>query len=133
MIIYCLDRSPLRFIFQEQITDLILGNKDERGMQTSVEDYTRDVYGHIVNFFKNLKSLALIETFNPSYPILSLRRLPSITFVSSTLTYLCINMYTLDDCLLLLDSRLKQLSTFIVEIPCINELSLIIRTTVHVS
>ncbi len=38
-----------------------------------------------------------------------------MTFSSSTLTKLCINVYSFDDCLALLDGRLKQLTTFVVQ------------------
>ncbi len=44
-----------------------------------------------------------------------------MTFSSSTLTKLCINIDNFDDCLALLDGRLKQLTTFIVQVGCINE------------
>jgi hypothetical protein len=60
--------------------------------------------------------LNVIETSFPSYPGLSIRYLPSKIFSSSSLTYLCINVETLNDCLYLLDGRLKQLTTFIVRI-----------------
>ena len=39
-----------------------------------------------------------------------------MTFSSSTLTKLCINVYNFNDCLALLDGRLKQLTTFIVQV-----------------
>lgn len=127
---FCLDESPLRFIFQEKITHLTLGNSDTIDVIESTKSYTINVYGHILNFFKNLKYLSVIETFNPSYPRLSFCRSPSATFFSSTLTHLCINMYTLDDCLYLLDGRLKQLSTFIVTIGYVDDSSSIIHNMV---
>jgi hypothetical protein len=99
-------------------------------MERLSKNYTRNVYGHILNFFKNLKHLSLIETFNPSYRRLSIRHFPSNIFFSSTLTYLCINMNTLDDCLYLLDGRLKHLSTFIVEITFVDEYSSIVHNMV---
>jgi hypothetical protein len=65
-----------------------------------------------------------------SNPCLSLVNLPSNTFHSSTLTYLCIDMYTLDDCLYLLDGRLKQLTTLIVRLNFIDNSSSIIHNIV---
>ncbi|CAF3947411.1 unnamed protein product, partial [Rotaria sordida] len=47
---------------------------------------------------------------------LSIRYLPSNTFPSSTLTYLCINVQTFTDFVCLLDGRLKQLSTLIIQL-----------------
>ncbi|CAF3091368.1 unnamed protein product [Rotaria sp. Silwood2] len=124
---YFTNESPLRYIFQQQITELILGNRDRNSMIGSSKKYTTNVYGHILKFFKNLKYLSIIETFNPSYPCLSLHKLPPATFFSSTLTHLCINMFTLDDCLYLLDGRLKQLSTLIIGISYVGEFSSIIH------
>ncbi|CAF4341517.1 unnamed protein product [Rotaria sp. Silwood2] len=124
---YFTNESPLRHIFQQQITELILGNRDRNDMIGSSKKYTTNVYGHILKFFKNLKHLTIIETFNPSYPRLSLHKLPPTTFSSSTLTHLCINMYTLDDCLYLLDGRLKQLSSLIIGISYVDEFSSIVH------
>lgn len=101
-------------------------------MLDSSKNYTKDIYGHIIYFFKNLKSLTIVETFNPSYPRLSFRQLPSTTFFSSTLTHLCINIYTLEDCLRLFDGRLKQLCTLIVEISHSDKSSLIIQNMVRI-
>ncbi|CAF4160544.1 unnamed protein product, partial [Rotaria sordida] len=56
-----------------------------------------------------------MKNINIAYPYLSFRYLPSNTFSSLTLTYLCISVKTFNDCLCLLDGRLKQLTTFIVE------------------
>ncbi len=107
-----LDESSLRSIFQEQITNLTLINDDEDGMVGSLENYTTDVYSHILTLFKNLKELSIM---GPSaikmYPGLSLCYLSSSTFSSPILTHLHINVETFDDCLYLLDGRLKQLTT----------------------
>ncbi|CAF0791182.1 unnamed protein product [Rotaria sordida] len=113
---YFTNESSLRHIFQQQITDLILINNDKEKMIGSLSNYTINVYGHILKFFKNLTHLNITEGFNSSYPGLILRDLPSTTFFSSILTHLCINTYNLDDCLYLLDGRLKQLTTLIVRI-----------------
>jgi hypothetical protein len=104
-----LDHSSLRSIFQEQITNLILINDDEH-VKDHGSIYTSKIYAHILNFFKNLKVLNIIETSVMSYPALSLCYLPSNTFSSSILTELHINVQTFNDCLYLLDGRLKQLT-----------------------
>jgi hypothetical protein len=125
-----LDESPLRYIFQQQITDLILVNHDTYNMMESTKDYTVNVYARILNFFKKLKHLSIIETMNRPYPCLLLCNSPSTTFSSSTLTHLCINVMTIDDCLYILDSRLKQLTTFIVRIDYIGNSSSIVHNMV---
>ncbi|CAF3007571.1 unnamed protein product [Rotaria sp. Silwood2] len=113
---YFTNESSIRYIFQEKITNLIIANNDKRKWNGSLENYSRNVYEQILKFFKNLKYLSIIETFNPLYPPLSLCDLPSTIFFSSTLTHLCIKVHTLDDCIYLLDGRLKQLTTCIIRI-----------------
>jgi hypothetical protein len=61
---------------------------------------------------------------------LSLRGLPSTTFFSSTLTKLCISLSNFEDCLALLDGRLKQLSTFIVITHMVEDHSSAIHSSV---
>ncbi|CAF3284153.1 unnamed protein product [Rotaria socialis] len=60
--------------------------------------------------------LSQLKLFNFNQDICSsyFTDLPSTTFSSSILTKLCISLNTLQDCLSLLDGRLKQLSTLIV-------------------
>ena len=65
-----------------------------------------------------------------SYPALTLSDLPSTTFSSSILTQLCIDVSTLDDCLYLLDGRLKQLTTLIVRIHYVDDSSTIVHNMV---
>jgi len=71
----CLDESSLRSIFQEQITNLILINNDKHE-RTCSSNYTAKIYAHILIFFKNLKTLSIIEPSVVSYPPLSLCHLP---------------------------------------------------------
>ncbi|CAF4891195.1 unnamed protein product [Rotaria sp. Silwood1] len=113
---YFTNESSLQYIFQEKITNLIIANKDRCSRMVSLEYYSRNVYEHILKFFKKLKHLSIIETFNRFYPPLSLCHSPSTIFFSSALTHLRIKVSTLDDCFYLLDGRLKQLTTFIIEI-----------------
>ncbi|CAF3378951.1 unnamed protein product [Rotaria socialis] len=60
---------------------------------------------------------------------LSLRDLPSTTFYSSILTHLSIMVQTFDDCLYLLDGRLKQLTSFNVNVYSIDSFSTIVQNT----
>jgi hypothetical protein len=69
-----------------------------------------------LTYCEKLQHLNVIQTTILGYPGLSIRYLPSSTFSSLTLTYLSINVITFTDCLCLLDGRLKQLRTFIVQI-----------------
>ncbi|CAF3286177.1 unnamed protein product [Rotaria socialis] len=127
---YFTDKSSLRPIFQEQITNLILVNNDQDGMISSLKTYTTNVYSHILIFFKNLKNLSIIQ---PSvltyYPGLSLCDLPSTTFSSSILTHLYINVKTFDDCVYLLDGRLRKLTTLYVNVYAIDKSSGIVQNT----
>ncbi|CAF4666404.1 unnamed protein product, partial [Rotaria sp. Silwood2] len=107
--------SPFRHIFQQQITDLILVFENDFN-EISVKHYTTDVYEYILKFFKNLKNLSIIESFPHFSPPLALYNLPLTTFFSSTLNKLCIDLMNYEDCLALLDGRLKQLTTLIVVI-----------------
>ncbi|CAF4030148.1 unnamed protein product, partial [Rotaria sp. Silwood1] len=100
-------------VFQKQITDLILDFKKDLS-KISVKHYTIDVYGYIMKFFENLKHLSLIGSYPHYFPPLVLDDLPLTTLFSSTLNKLCIHVAGFDDCLSLLDGRLKQLTTLIV-------------------
>ena len=107
-----LDDSPLRCIFQEQIEHLTLINNGEGVVTTIWYDYTTNVYSHILTFFKNLKSLSVMAPSALSdYPTLSLCYLPSTIFSSSILTHLNITVRQFEDCLCLLDGRLRKLTT----------------------
>jgi hypothetical protein len=134
---YCffpLDEPSFRSIFQEQITNLTLINddKDENRMIDSFKNYTTNVYNHILTFFKNLKQLSIMGPSALSmYPGLLLCYLPSTTFSSPILTHLCINVKTFDDCLYLLDGRLKKLTTLCVNIYSIDQSSTIVHNMVN--
>ncbi|CAF4472634.1 unnamed protein product [Rotaria sp. Silwood2] len=128
---YFTDDSIFRHIFKHQITDLILHNNDEYTRETSLQTYTRNVYSYILALFENLKHLTIVSSSeNEKYPPLSLLDLPPTTYFFSALMVLCINVCRIDDCLSVLDGRLKQLNTFIVQINYIGYSSLISRNTV---
>ncbi len=68
------------------------------------------MHGYILKFFENLKHLSI--TGSPR--LLSLRNLPLTTCSSSTVSKLCVYVNRFEDCLALLDGRLKHLTTFTV-------------------
>ena len=127
-----LDEPSLQSIFQEQITNLtLINNDDEDGMKRSLKNYTTNVYTHILTFFKNLKELSIMGPSAISmYPGLSLCYLPSTTFSSPILTHLYINVKTFDDCLYLLDGRLRKLTTLCVNVYSIDTSSGIVHNMV---
>ncbi|CAF1244678.1 unnamed protein product [Rotaria sordida] len=102
--------SPIQRFFQ-QITDLIIVYKDDKNTLL-MKQYPKGVHGCILKFFENLKHLSITGLNS----ILSLRNLPLTTCSSSILYKLCINLNTFEDCLALLDGRLKQLTTVIINI-----------------
>ncbi|CAF2898294.1 unnamed protein product [Rotaria sp. Silwood2] len=107
--------SPFRRIFQQQITDLILVFEKDFNEISSVH-YTIDVYGYILKFFVNLKHLSIIGLFPHCFPFVQFRDIPLNICFSSTLCKLSISIENLEDCYALLDGRLKQLTTLIVDI-----------------
>jgi hypothetical protein len=111
---FYLDESPYRRILQRQITDLILVY-EKYCTDISVDDYTIEVYGYILKFFENLKHLPINGSHLQHYPPLVLRDFPLTTF-SSALNKLCVRVRNFEDCLALLDGRLKQLTTLIIVI-----------------
>ncbi|CAF0889923.1 unnamed protein product [Rotaria sordida] len=111
---YFTDDSHFGHIYKQQITDLILVSND-KNIEISKEEYTKDVYGIIFTFFENVKHVSIVSASTDDYPPLTLC-IPPLAFSSSTLTKLSINVDDFDDCLALLDGRFKQLITFIIQI-----------------
>ncbi|CAF3760973.1 unnamed protein product [Rotaria socialis] len=109
-------KSPFHRIFPQQIIDLILVYKESRQM-FSMEQYTKELHKNIFNFFKNLQHLSI----NGSCLFLSFRNLPLTTCSSLNLKKLCVGVKSFEDCLALLDGRLKELTTFILEISNMND------------
>ncbi|CAF1098152.1 unnamed protein product [Rotaria sordida] len=116
---YFMDDSLFQHIDKQQLTDLIL-IINENNTEITQKEYTKNVYANILAFFKNLKHLSIASSSVEDYPLSSLCYLPSMTFSSSTLTKLSINVNDFDDCLSLLDGRLKQLTEFIVQVDYIS-------------
>ena len=118
-VLFNLEETPFRHIFRQQITRLDLINEDWECAVGSLRDYTKTVYAQIFTCFEHLEHLNIIQTSVCAYPALFVRDLQPNIF-SSTLTYLCVNVGTFTDCLYLLDGRLKQLTTFLVRIYCMD-------------
>ncbi|CAF3387836.1 unnamed protein product [Rotaria sp. Silwood2] len=103
--------SPFRHIFQQQITDLILVYKSDTDVLLETQRHN-GVHGYILRFFKSLKYLSITGL----HSVLSLHNSPSTICSSSILYKLSVFVNNFGDCLVLLDGRLKQLTTFIVNI-----------------
>ncbi len=74
------------------------------------------MYEPIIVLFEHLKHFRIVPLSVDEYPPLFFGILQPTVHFSSNLTILCIAVYSFDDCLTLLDGRLKQLTTFIVEV-----------------
>ncbi len=113
---YIVDTSPFVDIFKKQITHLTVPINDTEST-LPLTHLSINFYARIFSLFRNLIDL----DFGPissrqRYPELTIYNLPPKNCFSSRITNLRIGVVTLDDCLCLLDGRLKQLHTFIVRI-----------------
>jgi hypothetical protein len=84
----------------------------------------KNVYAIIIALFKSLKHFSIIRSSIYDYPPLVAYFLPPMTFSPSTLTKLCINVLDLCDVYALLDGRLKQLTTLIIQVNIISNFML---------
>jgi len=112
-------------LLKEQITTLYLYTKKD----TTIELFT-EACVRLLTVCKKLETLTFKNSNNIQLP---LSNFSTSTCLSSTLCYLNIDLSNFDDCLYLLDGRLNQLSTFIIEIVEINTSSLDIDNTVNIS
>jgi len=110
-----LDKSNFGRIVKQQITDLILMTSGKHDILT-MKDYTRNVCARIIDFCENLKYLNIDQSSLEGYHFVSFSGLPSTIFSSLTLTKLSIRVYHFEDCLCLLDGRLKHLTNLTVNI-----------------
>ena len=85
-----------------------------------------NLYLPIFNLLKNVTHLDFVIKDGFRYRPFSLKHLPSTVCFSSTIVHLSIKVLGLKDCLSLLDGRLNQLHTLIVEMnhisPSTNDL-----------
>ncbi len=74
------------------------------------------MYGYVSNFFVNLRHLSITGFIPYDFPRLNFHKLPLTICFSSTLQKLSVCVQSLADCYVLLDGRLKQLTTLNVTI-----------------
>ncbi len=110
-----LDKSNFGRIVKQQITDLILMTSGKHDILT-MKDYTRNICARIIDFCENLKYLNIDQSSLEGYRFVSFCGLPSTIFSSLTLTKLSIRVHHFEDCLCLLDGRLKHLTNLTVNI-----------------
>jgi hypothetical protein len=115
-----LDESHCAHLFKQQISHLIV-KVIHRSNDESLEDLCEDIYTRIFSFCTRLTDLEFPRFDDASmlFPSLGLYHLPLTACSSSTLTHLNISVFTVDDCLRLLDGRLPVLRTFIISIQSI--------------
>jgi hypothetical protein len=102
-------------IFKEQILHLVVTVID-KSESASLSDVAMNVYMRIFNLFSSVTHLDFVIKDDFRYPPFSLDDLPSTACFSSTIVHLSIRVLGFEDCLCLLDGRLNQLHTFIVDV-----------------
>lgn len=114
------DESPLVDVCKKRIRKLTLF-KDDFGDETcSLEEYSEQVYAHLFTYFDNLEEFHVPDRVFRRCPALSIRNLSRETFASSKLTSLTVKLDTMEDCLCLLDGRLKELRSLDVRVNCMD-------------
>lgn len=105
----------------------------DKSESAPLSDVAMNGYMRIFNLFKSVTHLDFVRKTDFRYPPFSFDDLPSTAFFSSTIVHLCIRVLDFEDCLRLLDGRINQLHTFIVEIyyisPLINSPNNAVRLT----
>jgi hypothetical protein len=119
-------------IFKEQILHLVVTVMD-KSESVSLSEVAMNVYMRIFNLFRSVTHLDFVIKDGFQYPPFSLDDLPSTACFSTTIVHLSIKLLDFEDCLRLLDGRLSQLHTFIVEIyyicPSIHGLNNTVKPT----
>jgi hypothetical protein len=115
-----LGKSPFIRVFKQQISNLVITISDEIPDESNVK-LLADIYNRIFGLFTNLKYLDLDgdDTYALSRPLLT--DLTSTRCYSSSIVHLRIKMQNIDDCLYLLDGRLSQLHTLIINLDYIHD------------
>ena len=112
-------------LFSEQTSFIRICNKQishavvtvvDKNKSASLSDVGMNLYLPVFNLLKNVTHLDFVIKDDFKSRPLSLAGLPSTTCFSSTIIYWSIKVMCIEDCLSLLDGRLNQLNTFIVEI-----------------
>jgi hypothetical protein len=110
-----LDESAFAQIFKKQISHLVVTVTDDTGTEPLI-DLVVNVYANIFTLFKKLTHLEFGKSNSSQHRPLSLYCLPSNICFSSNIIHLCIRVVVFDDCLCLLNGRLRQMKTFIVTV-----------------
>lgn len=125
-----LDNSSYRYIFQNQIKDLVLKYKNDNDLcekKIQEKTYPEGIHGYILRYFKKLQCLSITGHGTP----LSLADSCSLAECSSlTLNKLCVTVCHFEDCFRLLDGRLKNLTMLeiivkhgsVVPFSCVNNM-----------
>ncbi|CAF4191905.1 unnamed protein product [Rotaria magnacalcarata] len=113
-------KSSFIHTFKDQITHIRVKISDEIRNESRLQLLT-DIYNCIVTLIANLKYLDLGVKDNYFFRRPFLGDLPSTTFSSSSIVHLNIKMNDFDDCRYLLDGRLTQLHTFVVNLDYIYD------------
>ncbi len=74
------------------------------------------IFALILSICQRLINLNFCQLFHDRKSLISIYQFPSTSCTSSTLTKLKVNVATFNDCLYLLDGRLKYLSTLIIDV-----------------
>ncbi|CAF3929593.1 unnamed protein product [Adineta steineri] len=114
------EKSPFLHIFKQQILELVVTIGDET-MYKSEEKLVTDIYKRIFGLFTNLKYLDIDANDRHHFPRSLLTGVPSTTCYSSSIVHLRIRMQNIDDCIYLLNGRLSQLYTMIVNLDYIHD------------
>lgn len=93
---------------------------------SSNEVYPEGVYEHVIQFSKNLQHLSVTGFC----VVLVLENCPLTACSSSTLNKLCVCVGRFEDCLALLDGRLKNLTSFSVAVSYGDHVPLIVYNMV---
>ena len=112
---FFLEETSFIGICNGQISHAVVTMVD-KSESVSLSDVAMNLYLAIFNLFGSVTHLNFVIKDGFQYPPLSLDYLPSTAYFSSTIVHLSIKLLDLEDCILLLDGRLNQLHTFIVEI-----------------
>jgi len=108
--------------FKHQISDLVVTISDETS-QKLIQKWLIRTYVGIFGLLANLNYLDVNVYDIYSFPRSLLNGLSSIICSSSSIAHLRIRLHNLNDCLCLLDGRLSQLHTLIVNLDYIRDSS----------
>jgi hypothetical protein len=124
-----LDGSSFVHIFKHQISHLIV-TINVNSTAKYIPKLSKNVVTTIFKMFMNLIYFHFHWNSDSLYKPGSLIVLPSTTYYSSSIVHLNVRVHNFNDCLCLLDGRLSQLHTFIVQVDHICDTSMIINNTV---